>query len=167
MLTTIVPELTTRFDLPYIVMEKWQPKKPLTAVYWEGEKERYYVKRFFVDNQDKEENIISDHPKSQLELISTDYIPVLEIVYRKARGKEQRPNDEINLEEFISIKGIKAQGNQLTTESVTQLNLLEPIASAEEETEEIPEVKNETGDFTQNIEKGDDEDKSQTKLFDD
>lgn len=166
-LSTIVPELTTRFDLPYIVMEKWQPKKPLTAVYWEGERERYYVKRFLIENQDREENIISDHPKSQLELISTDDIPVLEIVYRKARGKEQRPNDEINLEEFISIKGIKAQGNQLTTESVTQLNLLEPIASEEEESEATSEVEeNEAEDFTQNIEKGDD-DESQTKLFDD
>ncbi|MDT0294236.1 DNA gyrase/topoisomerase IV subunit A [Mesonia ostreae] len=166
-LSTIVPELTTRFDLPYIVMEKWQPKKPLTAIYWEGEKERYYIKRFLVENQDKEENIISDHPKSQLELISTDHIPVLEIVYRKARGKEQKPNDEINLEEFISIKGIKAQGNQLTTESVKQLNLLEPIAFEEDEKEEPIEETNQLKDYTQNIEKRDEDDQSQTKLFDD
>jgi topoisomerase-4 subunit A len=165
LLSTIIPELTTRFDMPYIVMEKWKPKKPVTAVYWEGEKERYYVKRFLVENKDKEENIISDHPKSQLELVSTDHIPVLEIVYRKARGKEQKPNEEINLEEFISIKGIKAQGNQLTTESVTQLNLLEPIASAEDEPEEINEPDNAIDDFTQNIQKPDE--KSQTKLFDD
>lgn len=165
LLSTIIPELTTRFDMPYIVMEKWKPKKPVTAVYWEGEKERYYVKRFLVENKDKEENIISDHPKSQLELVSTDNIPVLEIVYRKARGKEQKPNDEINLEEFISIKGIKAQGNQLTTESVTQLNLLEPIASAEDEPEEINDPDNAVDDFTQNIQQPDE--KSQTKLFDD
>ncbi|WP_394906360.1 DNA gyrase/topoisomerase IV subunit A [uncultured Mesonia sp.] len=125
--STIKPELITRFDDNYVVLEKWNPEIPLTAVYWEGEKERYYVKRFFIENEEKEELIITDHPKSQLELISTDLIPVLEIKYRKQRGKEQRPNDTVNLEEFIAVKGIKAQGNQLTTEKVTQLQLIEPI----------------------------------------
>ncbi|GGZ50231.1 DNA gyrase/topoisomerase IV subunit A [Mesonia mobilis] len=137
---TIIPELTTRFDENYVLMEKWNPKQPISAVYWEGERERYYVKRFLVEHPDKEEVIITDHPKSQLELITTDSIPVLEIVYRKQRNKEQKPNEEVNLEEFISVKGIKAQGNQLTTEKVTQLNLLEPIipevADPEEEEEE-------------------------------
>lgn len=130
--STIKPELITRFDDNYVVLEKWNPEIPLTAVYWEGEKERYYVKRFFIENEEKEELIITDHPKSQLELISTDLIPVLEIKYRKQRGKEQRPNDTVNLEEFIAVKGIKAQGNQLTTEKVTQLQLLEPISPTSE-----------------------------------
>ncbi|MFD2697087.1 DNA gyrase/topoisomerase IV subunit A [Mesonia sediminis] len=130
--STIKPELITRFDDNYVVLEKWNPEIPLTAVYWEGEKERYYVKRFFIENEEKEELIITDHPKSQLELISTDLIPVLEIKYRKQRGKEQRPNDTVNLEEFIAVKGIKAQGNQLTTEKVTQLQLLEPIPPTSE-----------------------------------
>ncbi|TXK71218.1 DNA gyrase/topoisomerase IV subunit A [Mesonia sp. HuA40] len=125
--STIKPELITRFDDNYVVLEKWNPEIPLTAVYWEGEKERYYVKRFFIENEEKEELIITDHQKSQLELISTDLIPVLEIKYRKQRGKEQRPNEVVNLEEFIAVKGIKAQGNQLTTEKVTQLQLIEPI----------------------------------------
>jgi topoisomerase-4 subunit A len=130
--STIKPELITRFDDNYVVLEKWNPEIPLTAVYWEGEKERYYVKRFFIENEEKEELIITDHPKSQLELISTDLIPVLEIKYRKQRGKEQKPNDTVNLEEFIAVKGIKAQGNQLTTEKVTQLQLLEPISPTSE-----------------------------------
>ncbi|HIB38308.1 DNA gyrase/topoisomerase IV subunit A [Mesonia sp.] len=136
---TIIPELTTRFDENYVLMEKWDPKRPISAVYWEGERERYYVKRFLVENSDKEEVIITDHPKSQLELITTDLIPVLEIVYRKQRNKEQKPNEEVNLEEFISVKGIKAQGNQLTTEKVTQLNLLEPIIPEIPDTEEEEE----------------------------
>ncbi|PZD79280.1 DNA gyrase/topoisomerase IV subunit A [Mesonia sp. K7] len=140
--TTIKPELTKRFDDEYIVIEQWNPKKPLTAVYWEGEKERYYVKRFLIENPEKEELIITEHPKSYLELFSTDFIPQLEIVYRKQRNKEQKPNDIINLETFISVKGIKAQGNQLTTESVTQLNLLEPIEPEIEE-EQVVETEEE------------------------
>ena len=140
---TIIPELTTRFDEAYILMEKWDPNRPITAVYWEGERERYYVKRFLVENKEKEESIITDHEKSQLELVSTDEIPVLEIIYRKQRNKEQRPNEELNLEEFISVKGIKAMGNQLTTEKVTQLNLLDPIVPEIDDNEEEEEADNE------------------------
>ncbi|MFD2518704.1 DNA gyrase/topoisomerase IV subunit A [Salinimicrobium flavum] len=135
---TIKPELTTRFDADIIVLEKWNPKKPISAIYWEAEKERFYVKRFLIENEEKEENFIGDHPKSYLEIVSTDYLPVAEVVYTKPRGKDQRPNDVIELEEFISVKGIKALGNQLTTDKVKQINLLDPKPFVEPE-ETAPE----------------------------
>jgi topoisomerase-4 subunit A len=135
---TIKPELTTRFDEDIIVLEKWAPKKPISAIYWEGEKEKFYVKRFVIENEEKEENFIGDHPKSYLEIISTDYLPVVEVIYSKIRGKDQKPNDLIELEEFIAIKGIKALGNQLTSEKVKQVNLLDPKPYVEPE-ETAPE----------------------------
>jgi topoisomerase-4 subunit A len=136
---TIKPELTTRFDEEIIILEKWIPKKPISAIYWEAEKERYYVKRFLMENPDKEESFIGDHEKSFLELVSTDYIPRVELVFNKLKGKEQRTNEEVNIEEFISVKGIKALGNQLTAEKLKQLNLLDPIPFTPEEiaTEDI------------------------------
>ncbi len=133
---TIKPELTTRFDSEMIVLEKWVKDKPISAIYWEPEKERYYVKRFLIEHPDREEKFISDHEESFLELVSTDYYPIAEIVYTKPKGKERRENDEINLEEFIAVKGIKALGNQLTTEKVNQINLLDPLPYEEQETDE-------------------------------
>ncbi|APS39742.1 DNA gyrase/topoisomerase IV subunit A [Salegentibacter sp. T436] len=130
---TIIPELTTRFDEEMVVLEKWVPKKPISAIYWEPEKERFYVKRFLIENPDKEEKFISEHENSYLELVSTNYYPQAEIVFSKQRGKEQRPNEEVNIEEFISVKGIKALGNQLTTDKVKQINPLEPLPYEEEE----------------------------------
>lgn len=124
---TIKPELTTRFDEEMVILEKWVKNKPISAIYWEPEKERYYVKRFIIEHPDKEEKFISDHEESFLEMVSTDYFPMAEIVYTKPKGKERRENEEINLEEFISVKGIKALGNQLTSEKVNQINLLDPI----------------------------------------
>ncbi|WP_010232181.1 DNA gyrase/topoisomerase IV subunit A [Gillisia marina] len=130
---TIKPELTTRFDDEFIVLEKWAPKKPISAIYWEAEKERYYVKRFLIENEDREEQFIGDHEKSYLELVSTDYIPQVELVFSKIRGKDAKENQIINIEEFISVKGVKALGNQLTTEKVKQINLLDPVPFEEEE----------------------------------
>ncbi len=132
---TIVPEVTVHFDDDMIVLEKWNPKKPVSVIYYDGEKERYYIKRFLVENENKEEIFISEHPKSQLEIVATDWRPVAEIVFSKVRGKDQKPNQTIDLEQFISIKGIKAQGNQLTTEKLKQVNLLDPLPH--EEPEEI------------------------------
>ena len=120
---TIKPELTTHFDSDMIVLEKWVPEKPISAIYYDGEKERYYIKRFMIDNPNKEDIFISEHPKSQLEIVSTDYRPMAEIVF----SKRSLENIKVNLEEFIGVKGIKAQGNQLTTEKIKVVNMLESL----------------------------------------
>ncbi len=124
---TIIPELTTHFDSDMIVLEKWIPKKPISAIYYDGDKERYYVKRFLIEQEGREESFISSHADSQLEIVSTDWRPMAEVEYTKERGKDRKPNMEINLEEFIAIKGINALGNQLTKDKINQVSLLEPL----------------------------------------
>ena len=163
-LKTIIPELTTHFDEDMIVLEKWNPKKPISTIYYDGEKERYFVKRFLVENENKEELFISEHEKSQLEIVSTDWRPVAEIVFTKVKGV-QKENQTIDLEQFIAVKGIKAIGNQLTTDKLKQVNLLESlpfeepekeveevIASDEIELEDIPTDTNDDGQITLSLE---------------
>ncbi|WP_456440177.1 DNA gyrase/topoisomerase IV subunit A [Psychroserpens sp.] len=127
MLKTILPELSTHFDDDMIVLEKWIPKKPISVIYYNGEKEMYYVKRFLIENEGREESFISEHPDSQLEIVSTDWKPMAEIEFTKERGKDRKDNETINLEEFISIKGISALGNQLTKDKINQVNILESL----------------------------------------
>lgn len=141
---TIIPEMSVHFDPDMIVLEKWIPKKPISAIYYDGEKERYYIKRFLIDNENKEELFISDHTKSQLEIVSTDWRPMAEVVFTKLRNKDQKDNLQVNLEEFIAIKGIRAQGNQLTTDKIKQINLLEPLPY--DAPEELPAVEIEVVD---------------------
>ena len=124
---TIIPEMTTHFDDDMIVLEKWIPKKPISAIYYDGEKERYYVKRFVIENEGREETFITEHKDSQLEIVSTDWKPMAEVVFAKERGKDRKENAEVNLEEFIAVKGISALGNQLTRDKVNQINLLDPL----------------------------------------
>lgn len=133
---TIIPEMTARFEEDMIVLEKWMPKKPISAIYYDGEKERYFVKRFLVENENKEEVFISAHKDSHLEIVSTDWKPVAEVVFAKQRGKDRKENLTVNLEEFIAVKGISALGNQLTREKINQINLLDPIPY--EAPEEVP-----------------------------
>jgi topoisomerase-4 subunit A len=120
---TIKPELTTHFDSDMIVLEKWMPEKPISVIYYDGDKEKYFVKRFMIDNPNKEELFISEHPKSQLEIVATEYRPMAEVLF----SKRNIDSISLNFEEFIAIKGIKAQGNQLTADKIKQVNMLEPL----------------------------------------
>jgi topoisomerase-4 subunit A len=63
-----------------------------------------------------------------------------EIIYAKVKGV-QKDNQTINLEEFITVKGIKALGNQLTTDKLKQVNLLEPLPYEEPEPEQSEEIE--------------------------
>ena len=138
---TVIPELTMHFEEEMVVLEKWVANKPLTAIYWEGEKELFYIKRFLVDNPDREENILTDHPKSYLERIFTDYRPRVEVVYAKKRGQERQENWVLDLEDFIAVKGITAMGNQMTKEKVLEISGLAPLPYDVPETKEPEELE--------------------------
>ena len=135
---TIIPELSLHFENNIAVMEKWVPEKPISVIYYDGEKERVFVKRFVVENENREELVITEHPKSQLLFVSADWRPMAEVVFTKEKGKEKE-NLTVNLEEFISVKGIKALGNQLTTDKVKTINTLESLPYEEPQEEETVE----------------------------
>jgi len=171
-LKTVTPEVTLHFDDEMIVLEKWVPNKPISAIYFDGEKERYYIKRFLIENEGREEHFISEHPKTQLEIVTVDYRPMVDVVYSKQRGKDQKPNQEVNIEDFIAVKGIKALGNQLTSDKIKQINLLDPLPYEimEEEVAEDIEVVGEkqVNPAVDNIDLGNDDlgaDGEQTELF--
>ncbi|GLU45087.1 DNA gyrase/topoisomerase IV subunit A [Allomuricauda sp. NBRC 101325] len=165
---TIIPDLLTRFNDDMIILEKWNPNKPISVVHFEGEKERYYLKRFLIENPSKEEVAISESPKSHMELVSTDWRPQLEIEFVKPRGKDAKPNLQVDVEEFIAIKGIKALGNQLTPEKVKTISLLEPLPFEEPEeqlAEDIEVVDEEQIDNTNNDIGTKNDGNDQTALF--
>ena len=175
---TIIPEVTHHFDDDMIVLEKWNPIKPITAIYWDGVKERYYGKRFLIDAPDKEETFISDHDNSQLELVSTDWRPVSEMIFYKQRGKEQQENEQVSMEDFIAVKGISAMGNQFYTEKLKGLNWIDSLPYEEPVVEEVvPEESTLVEDANNNKEESSssnpshenkdslDDDEGQTTLF--
>ena len=122
----IKPEMTTHFDENLIIIEKHVPKKTISAIHFDGQKKSYFVKRFLADDHENKYSVITSHKDSFLEIVSTDWIPMLEIIFVKEKGKE-RKKEHINLSDFISIKGSKALGNKLTNKKVKEINLLDPL----------------------------------------
>ena len=122
----MTPELTLHFDKEQLILEKWIPTKPITAVYFDPFKKRTFLKRFLIENQNKEDLFLKD--KSELLFVTTEGRPVLEIKFSKQKRGEDPPKSIlVNAEEFISIKGIKAIGNQLTDKKVRSVTLNESL----------------------------------------
>ncbi|MDC1451690.1 DNA gyrase/topoisomerase IV subunit A [Vicingaceae bacterium] len=123
--------ITNHFDDDLIVIEKWNPRKPVTAIYFDGDKEDFYVKRFLVDDSDKKILFITEHEKSLLELVSTDHHTVIDINFAKPRGKDAKENEQLDLLEFISVKGMKALGNKLSYDKIKSVDRIVGEQAAE------------------------------------
>ena len=119
-------DLMNRFDDEYLILEKWKPEQPVTCIYFDGEKEIYYIKRFlFEANNNLQTFMPSEHPKSFIEMVTTSNNATAELIFAKEKGKEKDP-EIINIDEFITVKGIKAIGNQLTKNKVKSINITIP-----------------------------------------
>jgi len=123
----IKPELNTHFDDDMFILEKWDEQLPISAIYFDGEKKKYFIKRFYFDKLDKEEIFISEAPKSSLLHIALDYRPIVELEFAKLRGKDKLANRKINIEEFTSIKGYKSIGRTLTEYKIKKVKIKEPL----------------------------------------
>ncbi|MGB1448471.1 MAG: DNA gyrase/topoisomerase IV subunit A [Flavobacteriaceae bacterium] len=122
---TVLPQMELHFDQVPTVLERWVKTKPITAVYFDQEKDRTFIKRFLIENENKEDVFIKEEAK--LLFVCTEWRPVIEIEFVKPRGAEALPNKVINVEEFIGVKGYKAMGNQLSDKKIKAIHLKESL----------------------------------------
>lgn len=120
-------DITNRYEPEKtILVEKFNPKKVISAVYWDGESKQHFVKRFLIETNtvDKEFNFISEGIGSRLEFVTTSDTPEVEIELVKGKGKDKE-TEVINLEELIDVKGWKSVGNRLSQYKVTKVKPIE------------------------------------------
>ena len=133
-------DLATHFDEDMVHIEKWIQDRPISTVYFDAEKEMHYVKRFVCEVQvDKRISFISEAAGSYMDVVSTAYRPEAKIVYNKLlKETKNLPDNVMNLADLIEVKGMKAQGNQMTKLKVKEIILTHPI---DESPEPWPDVK--------------------------
>ena len=136
---TVTPQMELHFDQVPEILERWVNNKPITAVYYDPEKARYFIKRFLIENENKEDSFVKEG--GELIYVGTEWRPVLEIEFVKPRGADPLPNKVINVEEFISVKGYKAMGNQLSDKKIKSIRLKESLPYELEAEEAIEEIE--------------------------
>ncbi len=126
-------DLANHFDEDMVHIEKWVPDRPISTVYYDAEKELHFVKRFCCEiTSDKRVSFISEAEGSQMDCVSTAFQPKVRIVYNKLlKETKNLPDNEVALADFIDVKGMKAQGNQLTKLKVKEIVLTHPIEGDE------------------------------------
>ena len=139
MAKVVQPEMSLHFEENLLQLEKWIPEKPLTAIYFDAEKNRYFLKRFLIENENKEDSFIKE--EGTLTYCSFEWRPLLEIQFEKPRGKESLAPLEINAEEFIAVKGFKALGNQLTDKKIKTVLLKEALPYQPPQEEPLDEIE--------------------------
>jgi len=137
-------DLSNHFEEDMVVIEKLNPKKPVTCIYFNPEKGYYFVKRFLVEMTDKKVPFIPDEDGVTLHLISTDYRPVLQVDYNNEGVKKPLENESLEVDSFVEVMGMKAKGKRLSSHPVADSYWLDPLPFEESvvaETEETEETE--------------------------
>jgi topoisomerase-4 subunit A len=131
-------ELTNHYSNKEIVLiEKFDPKCVVTVLHYDGNGKNYCVKRFNIETRStgKRFNFIIDGWGSKMVLATTQSTPVIELTIKTKTGDKK--TDEVNLKEFIDIKGWKSIGNKICGKEFAKAKLLPPPPpEVEEEVEE-------------------------------
>ncbi|MCQ2207924.1 MAG: DNA gyrase/topoisomerase IV subunit A [Paludibacteraceae bacterium] len=122
------------FNENLLRIEKYNPKKIWTAVLFDANEGFTYIKRFVVEPSAKPVNFIGENPKSELRLLSDTYYPRLEV--QLGGNDAEKAPFEVDVESFISVKGVKAKGKRLHQSIVASVVELEPLRQPEEEEQE-------------------------------
>jgi topoisomerase-4 subunit A len=120
-------DLSTHFDEDLLFIEKFRTDRIISLIYFFAEKQTLYLKRFTIEPSDKKTDFVGVEDGSMLVLITMDWLPRLEIVFDNEGVRNPRENEEINVSEFIEVKGYKAKGKRLHNHLIKDIKWLDPI----------------------------------------
>jgi topoisomerase-4 subunit A len=115
-----------------LLIEKFDEQKVWTAVLYDADNQGYpYVKRFYMEASKKHQNFLGDNPESRLVILSEQVYPRLNVMF--GGDDSSRPPMEIDVEQFIGVKGFKAKGKRISTWQIDHIEELEPLRFPEPE----------------------------------
>ena len=140
-------DLSNRYQGDLLKIEKLDPNKIYTALYYDKGVAAFYVKRFSFDVSDNTPvSFISDSKGSYLVEISDDRHPQIEVTF--GGRHEHRDPENIDAEEFIAKKGLQAKGKKTSALDVKSVKFIEPLHKPEDDV--VPqesEAENQAGEI--------------------
>lgn len=136
-------DLSTHFDEDMTHIMKHDPRQIVSLVYFDGNSQSYYLKRFNVEAGEKVINILNEHKESRLELISLDWLPRMELSFEEKNGRK-RESELLDVGSFIAVKSYRAKGKRLSEHSLEAMKWLEPLPYEPPEEPEAEESVDET-----------------------
>ena len=130
-------DVSNRYQGEVIKVEKFDPNKTYTALYYDAAAKAFYVKRFsFVLSDNTPLSFIAPGTKSYLVALSEDKHPQFQVIFG---GKyEHRDPENVDAEEFIAKKGYTAKGKKCHQYDLKEVKFIEPLHKPEDDTEDEP-----------------------------
>ena len=131
-------ELVNKYQGDVVRIEKLDPSRVYTVLYWDNAAKAYYVKRFsFPESNNTPVLFISDAKGSKLVDLSADKHPQIVLTFG---GKyEHREAETLDAEAFIAKKGLAAKGKKCSPYDLKKVAFGEPLVKAED-LEEVAEA---------------------------
>ena len=127
-------------------LEKYEPEKVWSCVLYDADNQGYpYIKRFVMEASKRKQNYLGENENSQQILLTDTYYPRLLVTY--GGNDAFRGSEEIDVEQFIAVKGFKAKGKRLTTWQIESITELEPTRFPEPDTPTDPTEESEEEDL--------------------
>ena len=122
---------SNHFERNLLVIEQYDPEKVWTLVYHNSKEGFTYMKRFLLEEDKlRKKDTILTNPDDTLLLLSDEPYARVEVVY------EDGTTEEVEAEDFIAVKGVRAKGKRVSTGSVTEVHELEPLKQPEDEADD-------------------------------
>jgi hypothetical protein len=113
-----------------IRIEKFDPAKIFSAVYFEASTSTFYLKRFQIEEEtpiNKKIDFIGESPDNYLVGISQDWLPQVKVVFDSKANNKELPDLIVNAAEFIGVKSAKAKGKRITVKVPGKIEFIEPL----------------------------------------
>ena len=130
-------DVSNRYQGDVISIEKFDPNKTYTALYYDGAAKAFYVKRFsFILSDNTPLSFIAPGSKSYLVALSEDKHPQFQVIFG---GKyEHRDPENVDAEEYIAKKGYSAKGKKCHQYDLKEVKFIEPLHKPEDDIEDEP-----------------------------
>jgi len=135
-------DLSNHFEEDMSDIEKFNPSKALTVLYYSEIRKAYFIKRFIPEFSDKKVCMFPEEDGNKFVKVVADKRPQLRVEYDNEGAKKPVEPEEIILDEFVEVMGVKAKGKKLSNHPVSTITWLDPIPVEEED--EIEEEDDET-----------------------
>lgn len=122
---------SNHFERNLLVIEQYDPEKVWTLVYHNSKEGFTYLKRFLLEEDKlRKKDTILTNPDDTLLLLTDEPYARVEVVY------EDETTEEVEAEDFIAVKGVRAKGKRISTGTTTEVHELEPLKQPEDEADD-------------------------------
>jgi len=132
-------DLSNHFEEDMMLIQKFNPDKPLTVLYYSEQKLGYFVKRFVPELSDKKVSMFPEEEGNRFVAAVADMRPQIRVEFDNEGSRKPREPETLILDLFVEVMGLKAKGKKLSSLPVLSITWLEPIPAEEEEPAENEE----------------------------